>query len=131
MSDLERPPDVQKSASTLLDLYREAISSISDQNETARELSRLIDEGFKLAERRLEQVTDQLRAQSEALRAQTTAIEARSAVWRDLSTGLLKWLEYRWVSLLIGLAFGLGLSGARELFLALVGSMVGQATPIP
>ena len=131
MSDTPYKSDPSKSASTLLDLYKEAIASIANQNDTTRELSRVADAGFRGVEQRLDQITDNLRVQGDALRAQTLAIEARAAVWRDLGEGALKWLQMRWMSLLIGLACGLGISGGRELFLALVGSMTAGVPAVP
>ncbi len=72
-----------------------------------------------------EAVLAEQRALLHATELHTAAIEARTGLLRELGQGALAWLERRWVTLLLGLAVGLGLAGAGELLRAVMGQMLG------
>jgi hypothetical protein len=74
-----------------------------------------------------EAVLSEQRALLHATQLQTAAIEAQTRLLRELGQGALSWLQTRWLSLLLGLAVGLGLSGARTLLDAALGALLGSA----
>ncbi len=69
-----------------------------------------------------EAVLGEQRALTHAIQIQTAAIEARTGLLRELGQGILKWLNERWVTLILGVAAGLGVAGAGEIARAVVGS---------
>ncbi len=74
-----------------------------------------------------EAVLTEQRALLSATQQQTAAIEAQTRLLRELGQGTLSWLQTRWLSLLLGLAVGLGLSGARTLLDAALSTLVRAA----
>lgn len=112
-----------------LELYVQAVRAIEAQASATRELTGAIERGFGTTQDQHTAHTGQIAGLADAVRAQTAALEARTAVWRDLGQGLLAWFQSRWITLLIGLAVGLGLAGGRELLGALVGQLLSSPTP--
>ena len=117
----ERVPDV-------LTLYLQAVQAIEQQASTTRELMGTIHQGFQTLQEDHRGIISQLTALTAAIQAQTAAQDARTMVFKELGTGLLVWMQQRWVSLLLGLATGLGLAGGRELLGALLGNVL-QGSP--
>ena len=76
-------------------------------------------------------ISREIRVLSETVKLYTVAIEARTGLMRELSGGVLGWLNLRWVTLLMGLGFGLGLAGAKALIAVLFGQVVPGVTPGP
>ncbi len=117
------------------ELRLEAVRGLEALSSNQAALAALVERGLAqieaqdrelLAEVRgnREAVLSEQRAMLHATQLQTAAIEAQTRLMRDLGQGALAWLGTRWVSLLLGLAVGLGLSGARTLLDAALSLMV-------
>jgi len=74
-----------------------------------------------------EAVLTEQRSLCDAVRLQTAAIDARTGLLRELGQGALAWFQNRWITLILGLAVGLGLAGAGEV----LGAVIAQLGKVP
>ncbi|MFT5679869.1 MAG: hypothetical protein ACI8RZ_000774 [Myxococcota bacterium] len=119
-------PSDPKSAETL-PLTVQILRSIEQLAASQRELLTAFQSGMEQSETQHREQLAETRALAEAIRLQTAALNARTDLIREIGTGILDWLKTRWFSILLGLAAGLGIAGAREL----IGAFLGQVNPPP
>ncbi len=105
----------------------QVLRSVEQLAASQRELLTAFQSGMEQSENQHREQLAETRALAEAIRLQTAALNARTDLIREIGTGILSWLKTRWVSILLGLAAGLGLAGAREL----IGAVLGQVNPPP
>ncbi|MFT5685322.1 MAG: hypothetical protein ACI8RZ_006273 [Myxococcota bacterium] len=117
------PPDPNTTETLTVQVLR----SVEQLAASQRELLAAYQLGLEQSETQHREQLTEIRALAEAIRLQTAAFSARTDLIREIGTGILDWLKTRWFSILLGLAAGLGIAGAREL----IGAFIGQVNPPP
>ena len=101
---------------TALEKLADALDSTAAQSE-ARSVKHATEAKADLLELR-----QNIAALADGIVRQTAATEARTEIWKSFA-GLLR---ERWISLLVGLSAGLGITGAGQLLKTTVSALIGD-----